>query len=542
MQTIQASIKWLRESPFNHRRTFNQAKLIELAQSIEQIGILQPIVVRELPSEQQDIWVRYEIVAGHRRFRAAAIAGLEEVPVMITSMSEEQARIAQLTENVQREDVSPIEEANGYRALMDNHGMTVDDLKEKTGKSRSHIYNTLSLTKLGGAASDLVADGTIGREIGVLIARLPESLQQRGIDLVTIQVDDKTTALSYRQAKKALAERLYISIASAPFDTACNQLAKMVGACTVCPKLSQNDPGLAAELDPDVCTDPECYRGKTKAHLVNLSLAHKAAGGHVVAPEEESDILAHPAASWFIGHRDVNDQIDTPQGKVTIKEALQALKEEGASVPTTKLLIQEDAGKATELIRQDDYHELRRRLNPEPDETPTRPAPAAHQPPPWKSELHERCFQHRMDIKAACMKAALTSHRNGEELRWILCSQLDIMGDVPDMILDHFGWREQVEAQDLNTYDIGEWVAEHLVPSLTTEQCAAALVCVLLSDAPFGNPYGQDRDAHIERLLVMADNYGVEIPALQATQADDDANGDDDVDQEDATAEAVEGA
>lgn len=541
MQSMQASIKALRESPFNHRRTFNQTKLAELAESIKQVGILQPIVVRELPSEQQDIWVRYEIVAGHRRYRAAQLADLAEVPVVVSTMNEEQARIAQLTENVQREDVSPIEEANGYRALMDNHGMTVDDLKEKTGKSRSHIYNTLSLTKLGGPAAGLVADGTIGREIGVLIARLPESLQQRGIDLVTIQVDNKTTALSYRQAKKALAERLYISIKAAPFDTTCDQLAKMVGACTACPKLSQNDAGLAAELDPDVCTDPECYRGKTKAYLVNLSLAHKAAGGHVVAPEEEAEILAHPNADWFMGHRDVNDQIETPKGKVTIKEALQTLKDEGAAAPTTKLLIQEEAGRATELITSDDYHELRRRLNPEQGQASTRTTPAAHQPPPWKSELHERCFQHRMDIKHACMKAALTSHRNGEELRWILASQLEIAGDVPDMIVDHFGWREQVAAQDLPSYQMGDWVAVHLVPSLTTDQCAAALVCLLLSDAPFGGPFDEKRNEYIERLMVMADNYGVEIPELQASPADDD---DDDTEQDDAMAhaDAVEGA
>ena len=146
MELIQAPISTLVESPFNYRRSFNDASLHELALNIQSIGIQQPIKCRPIPDAQYSIDKQFEIVFGHRRFRAAQrVPGLEFVPIIVEPMTDEQVRIAQLSENIQREDTSAIEEAEGLRALIDECGLKVEDIMVDTGKSRRHIYNTLRL-------------------------------------------------------------------------------------------------------------------------------------------------------------------------------------------------------------------------------------------------------------------------------------------------------------------------------------------------------------------------------------------------------------
>jgi len=143
----------LKPGRFNPRRNFAEAQLEELAASIRERGLVQPLVVR--PSSGDT----YEIVAGERRWRAAQLANLHDVPVVVRALSDQEAVEIAIIENVQREDLNAIEEGEGYKLLMDGHGYTQEDLAKVIGKSRSHLANTLRLLKLPDSVQDFVRSG-----------------------------------------------------------------------------------------------------------------------------------------------------------------------------------------------------------------------------------------------------------------------------------------------------------------------------------------------------------------------------------------------
>ncbi|MGH6793176.1 MAG: ParB/RepB/Spo0J family partition protein, partial [Methyloceanibacter sp.] len=147
----------LRAGRFNPRRSFPEEQLEELAASIRERGLVQPLVVRPIAGEMGS----YEIVAGERRWRAAQLANLHEVPVVVRALSDHEAVEIAIIENVQREDLNAIEEGEGYRLLMDGHGYTQEDLAKVIGKSRSHLANTLRLSKLPESVQELVRTGRL---------------------------------------------------------------------------------------------------------------------------------------------------------------------------------------------------------------------------------------------------------------------------------------------------------------------------------------------------------------------------------------------
>jgi ParB family chromosome partitioning protein len=147
----------LRPARFNPRRNFAEAQLEELAASIRERGLVQPLVVRPSASDIE----AYEIVAGERRWRAAQLASLHEVPVIVRALSDQEAVELAIIENVQREDLNAVEEAEGYKLLMDGHGYTQEELAKVIGKSRSHLANTLRLLKLPDDVQELVRTGVL---------------------------------------------------------------------------------------------------------------------------------------------------------------------------------------------------------------------------------------------------------------------------------------------------------------------------------------------------------------------------------------------
>ena len=137
------------------RNDFDEEALAELAESIAQHGVLQPILVRPVSGDC------YQIVAGERRWRASRMAGLTEVPVIIRELTDQEVMEIALIENLQREDLSPIEEALGYKSLMDTYEFTQDDVAKTVGKSRSAISNAVRLLSLPQAVIDLISEGAL---------------------------------------------------------------------------------------------------------------------------------------------------------------------------------------------------------------------------------------------------------------------------------------------------------------------------------------------------------------------------------------------
>ena len=148
-EIIEVNISELRPNPYQPRKVFDKDALVELAKSIKEHGVFQPIIIKKSIKG-------YEIIAGERRVRASKMAGLDKVPAIIRNLNDEQMMEIALLENLQRENLSAIEEAKAYKSLIDNLHLTQEQLSEKVGKSRSHVTNILGLLRLPAEVQDMV--------------------------------------------------------------------------------------------------------------------------------------------------------------------------------------------------------------------------------------------------------------------------------------------------------------------------------------------------------------------------------------------------
>jgi ParB family transcriptional regulator, chromosome partitioning protein len=147
----------LTPGPFQPRRQIDPAELAELAASIREQGVLQPVLARPTPGEDG----KFQIIAGERRWRAAQQAGLHEIPALVLALDDREAMTAALVENLQRENLNPIDEAEGYRRLVEDFALTQEVVADRVGKSRSHVANTLRLLKLPAPVHHELRRGTI---------------------------------------------------------------------------------------------------------------------------------------------------------------------------------------------------------------------------------------------------------------------------------------------------------------------------------------------------------------------------------------------
>lgn len=183
---------FVRPNPRNPRRIFPEEGLEELAASVREKGILQPIIVRALAADN------YEIVAGERRWRAAQRAALHDVPVMVVELSDREALEIAIIENVQRSDLNALEEAQGYESLMAEFEYTQQDLAKVIGKSRSHIANTLRLLKLPDGVKAYLADGRLSAgHARALLAhddpeRIVRDVVEKGLNVRDVEALAKT--------------------------------------------------------------------------------------------------------------------------------------------------------------------------------------------------------------------------------------------------------------------------------------------------------------------------------------------------------------
>lgn len=234
-------IEFISRNPRNPRRSFDEAELQDLANSIRQHGIVQPVVVRTLATD------RFEIIAGERRWRAAQLGGFTDIPVIVRDVDDRTALEIAIVENVQRSDLNPLEEALGYDQLIEEHGYTQNDLGEIIGKSRSHVANSLRLLKLPEPVRDMLSAGTLSA--GHARALIPTS------DPVALAKSIVSKGMSVRDA-----ERL-----------AQNDIR------------SQNDPnyGKTPEKDTKDADTLALERTLSDSLGLDVTVNHKASGGHL---------------------------------------------------------------------------------------------------------------------------------------------------------------------------------------------------------------------------------------------------------------------
>lgn len=205
--------------PDQPRKRFDEVALAELSESIQEYGLIQPITVRPLESGY------YQIIAGERRWRASRMAGLSEVPVRVITADEQRAMEMALVENLQREDLNPIEEAKGYKTLLDEYGMTQDEVAQSVGKSRPAVANAMRLLALTDAVLKLVEDGTLSA--GHARALIPIEDSKTQLEAAQIVIEK---GLSVRKTE-ALAAQL-LQNASKPIEPKRGSGVDYLGECS----------------------------------------------------------------------------------------------------------------------------------------------------------------------------------------------------------------------------------------------------------------------------------------------------------------------
>ena len=315
----------IHESSLNPRRHFDEKRLAELAASVRTHGVLTPILVRPNAAG-------YEIAAGHRRYRAAIAAACIELPAMIRPMTDAEFLEVLTIENLQREDVHPIEEADGYRALMETAGYDVETIAFKVGKSASYVYQRLKLAELLPELKTIFLDGKITAGHAILIARLRaddqrEVLKEGLFERQRERYNQRTekyekipqAAVSVRALDAWIRDEIFLDLSSATWKKDDATLLAGAGACTTCPKRT----GANGQLFDDVakgdnCLDAECFHQKRDNHMIRVQKEAQASGTPLVkiareySPEAEKkgDVLRQGSYHLISGKNDRCDYVE----------------------------------------------------------------------------------------------------------------------------------------------------------------------------------------------------------------------------------------
>lgn len=324
------------ESTFNPRKNFNPAKLAELAESIKTSGVLQPILVRPLTGERvadTDRGVQFEIIAGARRYRASHAAGVKTIPAIVRVMGNDEAMEAAILENLQRDDLTELEEAEGYEALMQHASINADQVGGKIGKSRSYVYGRLKLLDLSMECKQAMRDGKIDASRALLIARIPDGkLQLKALEYAT-KPEFNGDMPSVRALQSWLKTNVMLKLEHATFKITDARLVEAAGSCTVCPKRTGANPDLFADVDgADICTDPECFHEKEAAHRAALVKKAEAKGMRMVEGKEAQEMCK----SWQF----------VPDGYSMLGQVRKDLAAEGQEPDTLRHLLGKDAPNA----------------------------------------------------------------------------------------------------------------------------------------------------------------------------------------------------
>jgi ParB/RepB/Spo0J family partition protein len=289
-------LKALRESPTNPRKTY--AKMEQLIASVKSGGLLVPLIVRPAAEGM----VAYEIVAGHRRFRAAKEAGLKEVPCDVRELTNAQVTEIQITENLQRSDLTDLEEAETYETMRDVHHYSVDQIATKIGVSKATVYSRLKLMSLCPEARKALADGLLPPSVAVPLARLPtHKLQASALKTMKERwafegADGVKETIGVREAVQFLQREFCRSLKGASFSLKDETLVPEAGACSACPKNTANGkPGLFDDLKGagQTCTDVGCFESKAKAAWKRTAEKEEKRGAKVLPIDEGAKLYAY---------------------------------------------------------------------------------------------------------------------------------------------------------------------------------------------------------------------------------------------------------
>ena len=357
-------------SPTNprRRRGLDVDSLRALADSILAHGLGNPILVRPLPASRleetagMDPRPAYEVIAGERRWRAAQLAELPTMPMVVRHMDDQAVLEMQLVENIEREDLDPMEEAEGFQLLREKLGYTVEQIADKMGKGRgpSYVRKRMKLLDLTPESREAMYDGTLSLSTGIVVAKYPPERQAKAVQIIkameTKGADGKPVPAPFRTVVLELYRKLNTIIKIAAFDTADPGLVLTAGPCSTCRKRTRADEDLFAEATDageDSCLDTACWESKTAAHVQRIHVDAKARGLQVIDGDEAVKVVPSPYSSHRQGYVPLEDYAYTeegPDGKEREVTYADALRAQGRKAPKPVVLINPHTAKAEEVI------------------------------------------------------------------------------------------------------------------------------------------------------------------------------------------------
>src|ERR1700675_1551334 len=333
------------------RRThYDAAALKDLAENIKAVQVIEPIIVRPKAGSQEP--ERFEIVAGERRWRASREAGLEAIPAIVRTLDDGEVLEIQLVENLHREGLHELEEAEGYEILMQQHRYDIEQLCAKVGRSRAYVYAPLKLLVLDKKSREAFYAGKLTAATALLLARIPvPALQQEALKAITASWNGQP--LPFKDAQRHIQDRYMTRLKDAPFDAKAADLVPGAGPCSACPKLTGNQTELFGDIkSADVCTDPVCYAGKRTAWGERLRAQAEAQGRTVLTGKEAKRIAPYGVNSNLQGgYVSLDQQCYEDEKGRTYRQLL------GKEFKSETLIADPDSGRVVEVIKLSEHGE-----------------------------------------------------------------------------------------------------------------------------------------------------------------------------------------
>jgi ParB family transcriptional regulator, chromosome partitioning protein len=269
----------LQESPNNPRRRFDEKRLQELVDNIKANGVMVPLIVRSVNGHK-------EILAGARRYRAAKAAGLKELPANVLEVNDDQALEIMIFENDQREDVHPLDQAMGYKKLLQRPGYDMAALRAKISRSETFVYRRMKLLDLIKPAQDKFLADDISLGHAELIARLQPGDQKNALDRCFRDhwngTKHERVLGGVKELDSWIQSNIMLDLHAAPFSKTADDLG-VTTPCVMCPKRTGYAPALFPDIArKDTCTDPSCYKMKLQAHIARKQAEFKETGEHAL--------------------------------------------------------------------------------------------------------------------------------------------------------------------------------------------------------------------------------------------------------------------
>jgi ParB family chromosome partitioning protein len=467
----EVSVASIKPSKANPRRRMDESALAELAESIRSHGVLQPVLIRPVAVGG------FEIVCGERRWKASKMAGKETIPARIVNLTDAEALELAVIENLQREDVHELDEANGYKTLIKQNPelYTVETIAAKVGRSPSYVYQRLKLAELTPSVQTAFYEGKLTAGHAIEIARLQAKDQDQALrecfpghgTAKAILKDKDPRPISVRELRDWIQREIHLSLANAPFDLNDASLLPAAGPCTTCLKRSGSNPLLFADSvkRDDVCTDRECFALK-RAALIEIRLRDLEKAGEKPVKVSESYL--------YYGHK--------PEPGVLYQPDFHEAKAEGECPSTTVAVAVEGKRAGGKLYvctnkKCPTHSPYSVGLGPEEKAQRQKQAQEQRIQQEYRKRLLEEVYKH--------VPAQIGRH----ELGFLaLCYFNQVGHDNERRIFKFFRWEEKKDKSGYGGVDYPKLASAKLDGMTPAELGKFLMVCALASDLYF-SPY-----------------------------------------------------